>query len=666
MLIEYLPVRQVVSAGKRKALLQPDLYLLHISGELALKGVNQDVIAEVRNRAKILDIVSEVVVLKRAGKDYKGLCPFHHEKSPSFFVNPDKGIFKCFGCGEGGDVFSFVQKTKGLDFIDSVRELAQKTGVQLIDSAEREREYDRRSNTLLLYQQAAEYYARLLSEDSQGAHALDYLKGRGIDSETIASFKLGYAPPAWDGLLRYLSQANHTSPETLVEAGLVRRKAESNHFYDLFRNRLIIPIQDEQGRVIAFGGRALGDDPVKYLNSPETSIYTKGEHLFALHQATEEIRAQDAVIVVEGYFDAITAHRYGFKNTVATLGTALTERQGKLLVRSTERKRVYLCFDTDAAGEKAVGRGMETLSQIAEGIGIEMRVIRVPQGKDPDEFLRSQDSHAGPAGFKKSVENAPLLIDYKLEKAAAGSDVSTHSGRIDAARFLVPILAGIKNAVGRGEYIRQWAMKLGIREEDLLIDVGQYRRRLHLGSEASATPRAPASKNAPKAGGSEAELSLLALYLLSSEDYEYLRRKLGGERLCDPVFQRIKETLEAIGKFGAAEDFWQNLQDRLASDGECSRRLWDLASKAEEIKKQKLPLSVILNDCESRLVREKLIRAMNALSLQIKQKPGEEEELKLSLKISQLTRLQQELHLAPGGLDEVKRKLDALLVETKL
>lgn len=631
-----------------------------------MKGVNTEVITDVRNRAKILEVVSELVVLKRSGKEYKGLCPFHNEKSPSFMVNPEKGIFKCFGCGEGGDVFAFVQKTRRIDFIDSVRELAQKVGVSLVETREDQDQYDKRTGILMLYQQAAEYYCRLLHDEREGALARDYLHRRGIDDETIHKFKLGYAPMAWDGLLRYLSEANNSSPETLLEAGLVRRKPDSNHFYDLFRNRLMIPIQDDQGRVIAFGGRTLGDDQVKYLNSPESAIYIKGEHLFALHQAKDSIKAKDSVIVVEGYFDAITAHRYGFGNTVATLGTALTERQGKLLVRFTERKRVYLCFDSDAAGEKAVNRGMETLSQIAEGIGIEMRVIRVPGGKDPDECLRSNDEHAGPAGFGHCIDAAPLLLDYQLERAVEQANTATHSGRIDAARLILPLIAAIKNAVARGEYIRQWSLRLGIREEDLLSDVSQYRRQMKMGVREPEIARPLVKKNAPKLGGSEAELSILSLYLLSREDYQFLREKLADQQLDDPVFQRIKEAMEGIGRFQNDEDFWQSLQDRLAPDSEATKRLWDLTSKAEEIKRQKLPISVILNDYESRLVREKLIRAMNALSLQIKQKPGEEEELKLSLKISQLTRLQQELRTAPEGLEEVKRKLDALLVETKL
>jgi len=439
-----------------------------------LKGVTSEVIAEVRMRAGILEVISETVVLKRTGKEYKGLCPFHGEKSPSFHVNPDKGIFKCFGCGEGGDVFAFVQKTKGLDFIDSVRELARKYGVKLAESVEDRKEYDRRSQILMLYQQASEYYIRLLNDPSEGAFARKYLQDRGLSQETIDKFKLGVAPNSWDGLLRYLTEKTKVAPSTLEEAGLIRRRQESSGHYDLFRNRLMIPICDSEGRVIAFGGRTLGDDQVKYLNSPETPIYHKGLHLFGFNLAKESVKEKDSVIVVEGYFDAITSHQFGFTNTVATLGTALTEQQAKLLVRYTDSKRVYLSFDADAAGVRAVERGIEMLSQIAEGIGIELRVIAIPGGKDPDECLRS--GAAGVEAFNRAVTDAALMIDYQLEQAIKGIDVDLRTGRIEAARRVVPILALIKNAVGRGEYIRLWAMRLRVREEEILSDVSQYRR----------------------------------------------------------------------------------------------------------------------------------------------------------------------------------------------
>ncbi|MBY0359335.1 MAG: DNA primase [Candidatus Obscuribacterales bacterium] len=634
-----------------------------------MKGVTSDVISEVRHRAKLLDIVSEVVVLKRAGKDYKGLCPFHGEKSPSFFVNPEKGIFKCFGCGEGGDVFAFVQKIKRLDFLDTVRELANKTGVQLVETAVDQGEYDRRSQLMMLHQQAAEYYSRLLLDPEGGAAARAYLEQRGIDEETITRFKLGLAPVAWDGLLRYLTEANSISPETLVEAGLVRRKPETNSFYDLFRNRLIVPIQDEQGRVIAFGGRTLGDDQIKYLNSPESPIYTKGEHLFALPQAKDSIRDRDGVIVVEGYFDAITAHQHGFTNTVATLGTALTERQGKLLVRFTDRRRVYLCFDADAAGQRAVDRGMETLNHIAEGIGIEMRVISVPGGKDPDECLRSQDENAGVMGFARAINSAPLLIDYQLERAVVEIDLASHGGRIEGAKLIVPVLASIKNAVARGEYIQQWAMRLGIREENLSAEVSTYMRQKRFGSPQMHKPQAQSqsAKNAPKPGYYQAELQLLSLYLLSRQDYETMRVKLSSDRLMDPVHQRIKETLEGMGHFVTVEDFWQNLQDRLSPDMEANQRLSDLSSKVDEIKRQNLPTEVILKEARSRLLQWRLKEGIERRAVKMRQRPGEEEEVRLQSTISQLKRLQDQIPLGSMNdeeLEAVKQKIDALLVET--
>lgn len=443
-----------------------------------MKGVTEEVIAEVRLRAGLLEVISETVVLKRAGKEYRGLCPFHPEKSPSFHVNTEKGFYKCFGCGEKGDVFAFVQKIKGLDFLDTVRELARKYGVQLVESEEQRKDYDRRSQILMLYAQAAEYYAKLLRDPHEGAVARKYLSDRGITEDTMERFKLGYAPNAWDGLLNYLTEKTRVAPATLEEAGLIRHRAESSGHYDLFRNRLMIPICDSEGKVIAFGGRTMGDDQVKYLNSPESPIYTKGQHLFGFNLAKEAIKAKDAVIVVEGYFDAITPHQHGFTNTVATLGTALTEQQAKLLVRYTENKRVFLSFDADAAGAKAVERGSETLTQIAEGIGIDLRVLKIPGGKDPDECLRSGPE--GAAAFQGAIESALPIIDYQLDRAVANIALDTSSGRIEAAGRVVPILAQIKNAVGRGEYVRNWSMRLRLSEENLLSDISRFRRENRL------------------------------------------------------------------------------------------------------------------------------------------------------------------------------------------
>lgn len=632
--------------------------------------INADVIAEIRRRAGILEVVSEFVVLKRAGKDYKGLCPFHNEKSPSFFVNPEKGIFKCFGCGEGGDSFTFVQKIRRTDFLDAVKELAHKTGIVIPETTTEKNEYDRRSHILALNQKAAEYYMRLLHDPSVGALARDYLHRRGLNEETIHRFKLGFATSSWDGLLRYLSLEEKASPDLLVEAGLVRKKAETGNYYDLFRSRLVVPIQDDQGRVIAFGGRTLVDDQIKYLNSPESPAYTKGEHLFGLHLAKDAIKTTDSVIVVEGYFDAITAHQFGFRQTVATLGTALTERQAKLLVRYTDSKRVYLCFDTDSAGEKAVERGKETLRQVAEGVGIELRVMRVPGGKDPDECLRSQEGSGGPAIFANCIASAPLLLDYELEQVLAACNLTSHMGRIEAARSVVPVLAQISNAVGRGEYVRQTAIRLGIREEDLLADVAAYRKKSRLGLREPLSSRLPRQAALPagkmRSGAVEAERQLLSLSLSARDDFEQIMPGLQYEMFTDAVNQRVKEAMLAVGKFNNPADLHCLLMDRLGPDPEAHKLLVDLILKSEEMRKQGLSTNIVIREARARILQERLEQQKTRLRT-LMNRVDDAEQVKLQSKIMQLRQLESVVLLhskSDEELEQLKRKIDALLVET--
>ncbi len=624
-----------------------------------MKGVTSEVIAEVRSRASLHEVIAEHIVLKRAGKEYRGLCPFHNEKTPSFHVNTEKGIFKCFGCGEGGDIFAFVQKIKKIEFIEAVRDLAHKYGVRLVETSQERQEYDKRSAILMLYQQASEYYAHLLADPVTGQAARDYLYKRGITAEIIEKFRLGYAPNLWDGLLRYLTGQTKVAPRTLEEAGLVRSKPDSNSYFDLFRNRLIIPIADDQGRVIAFGGRTMDDDQIKYLNSPETPIYTKGQHLYAFHLAKESIKENDAVIVVEGYFDAITSHLYGFTNTVATCGTALTEQQAKSLVRYTDSKRVYLAFDADAAGERAVDRGVDTLNQIAEGIGVDLRVIRVPGGKDPDECLRgSEDEHAGKSGYREAIEKALPLIDYQLEKAMDGADTATHTGRIEAARRVVPILARIKADVARSQYIQQWSNKLVIDEIALTSDVGRHRRENRVKHRAlsNVNGQVPvdsrqdkvhllAGRGALQSGYIDAERQLLALYLTSREDYERVHLSLSDEIFLSSEHQRIKEAIEGIGsQFNNVEDLRQKVTDRLAPDSGAMQAFVDVLLKVDEIRRQNLPVEILLREFRLRLLKEKLTRALTgarALLAKAVDKADEIDQQLLQSRIIELNNLQK-------------------------
>lgn len=639
-----------------------------------MKGVTSEVIAEVRSRAQILDVVSEVVVLKRSGKDYKGLCPFHNEKTPSFHVNLDKGIYKCFGCGEGGDVFTFVQKVKGLEFIDCVRELAHKYGVPLVETTEERKEFDKRNLLLLLNQQASQYYVRLLRETNEGAAARQYLADRGIDEETIEKFKLGYAPNAWDGLLRYLTQSTKAAPSSLEEAGLVRKRNEGSGYYDLFRNRLIIPICDDQGRVIAFGGRTLGDDQVKYLNSPESPTYTKGQHLFAFHLAKDGIKAKDSVIVVEGYFDAITCHQYGFSNTVATLGTALTSQQGRMLVRYTDSKRVILSFDADQAGVKAVDRGIETLNQVAEGVGIDLRVISVPGGKDPDECLRGEN---GVELFGKAMNLALPLVDYQLDVATRHLDIRSHTGRIEAAKRVVPILSQIRNAVARGEYVRQAAVKLAVREEEILSDIAQFRRENRLSSPPGSSLASRQPENFKSSQGSfgksrgglidgtvKAEQCLLALFLTDRDGYDQAREALQEEVFITPAHQRIKDTIYAIGSnFNNLEDLEYKLRDRLAPEREPSAALVEVILKAEEMGRQKGTVAALLTDFRTKLINERINLAKLKLSSLLKLGKEDSEQVVLQSKILELERIGRNLPklTSLSEIGDLKRKIEEII-----
>jgi DNA primase len=641
-----------------------------------MQGINSEVIAEVRNRASLIDVISEQVVLKKSGKDYKGLCPFHKEKTPSFYVNVEKGIYKCFGCGEGGDVFSFVQKTKRLDFVETVKELASKYGVALIETHSDQQHYDRRVHILMLHQLAARYYAQQLNDSAAGSMAREYLEQRGITHDSIQKFGLGYAPQAWDGLLNHLLSVENAETKTenlqslqqvLVLAGLVRRKEETDSYYDLFRNRLMVPIRDDRGRVIAFGGRTLGDDQVKYLNSPETPIYTKGEHLFAFDLAKDAIRQRDAVIVVEGYFDAISMHQFGFTNTVATLGTALTERQARQLVRYTESKRVFLCFDADAAGSAAVERGVETLQEIAYGIGIEMRVVCVPGGKDPDECLRAPD---GVQQLTEALEKAPLLIDYQLERAIAGINTTTYTGRIEAGKALVPILAVINNSIERGEYIRKLSLQLGIREEELASDVGYHRRRQGMQAQHKDSIKTHQTRSsvAPRSGWLEAERQMLSLYLASPEAYNILHATLADERLVDPIHEKIKRTLETVDLSDCAfEDLPHRVLDQLAPQPEASKVFVEILLKLEEVKQQKIPVKILLQAVRGRVLKERLSREKERLRALLGQtaQDDHDQQNQLSFKIVRLTQLEaMDLPSANTAedLEVIKSRFEEILV----
>ena len=510
----------------------------------------------------------------------------------------------------------------------------------------------------------------MLKDPHAGVIARQYLASRGIDETMSEKFRLGYAPSGWDGLINYLAASHKVAASTMAEAGLARHRTEGSGYFDLFRHRLIIPIADEQGRIIAFGGRTLGDDQVKYLNSPETHIYKKGDHLFAFPLAKEAIKEKDSVIVVEGYFDAITAHVHGFPNTVATLGTALSNEQGKLLVRHTESKRVYLAFDADSAGARAIEKGAETLEELASGVGIDLRVIRLVGGKDPDECLRAND---GPALFNKALEKSQPLLEYELDQALIACDSKTRDGRIEAAGKAVPILARIKNAVTRSEYIRQLAGKLDIREESLLSDVSGARRKAKPAAAYSIPRQADGKtlptekKTSPAAGRQmadglmEAERWLIASFLSDKPDYDLAYAALAQEELITVGHSRI---IKVIYEFGNGFDDVTQLSNKLlnyfADEPPLSTALVDILLKAEEIKKQKIPVSVLLLQSRVKLMRERIVALTKKLRDQLSAPDQPNQNSLFQSKISELNRLERitlPTVTTMNEIDTVKQKI---------
>jgi DNA primase len=408
----------------------------------------------VKQQADIVRVVGEYVRLKKNGQNFTGLCPFHSEKTPSFAVHPVKQIYHCFGCGIGGDVFKFVMEMDKCDFMEAVRTVADKCGIAMPRSRERSpeerREQQQRTALVELHGEAAAFFARQLESTQEGKAARGYLADRGLDAEAIARFGLGYAPSGGDALLRHLKTKY---PEKLAElAGLASRDANGRP-YDRFRRRIIFPISNESGKVVAFGGRALGDDLPKYLNSPETPIYIKSSVLYHLDRAKEPIRAADAAILVEGYMDTIAVARAGNGNVVASCGTSLTETQVKLLSRFT--RRVIVNYDPDAAGQAATERSLSILLEH----NCDVRVLALPGGKDPDTFIRTE----GAGAYRKLLESAPPYLDYLIGRARQ-LGVASAEQKLRAMNFLMPFVQRIPNALLRSEWASRIAQQLRVDE----------------------------------------------------------------------------------------------------------------------------------------------------------------------------------------------------------
>ena len=421
-------------------------------------------IEELKYRCDIESIVSPYTNLKRTGRNLKGLCPFHSEKTPSFVVYPENGSFFCFGCGAGGDIVTFVRMAEHLEYTEAIRFLAQKVGMPMPEDAENDQTAKLKVRILELNREAARFFhATLISP--KGAKGLHYLRSRGLSDKTIRRFGLGYAPEEWDALKKHLLAKGFTEHE-MLEAAVIR-KSEKGRSYDQFRDRVMFPIIDLRGGVIGFGGRIMGDGRPKYLNSADTPVFKKSRGLFAMNLA--KATKQPRLMLCEGYMDAISVHQAGFDNAVATLGTALTAEQARLIAQYTSE--VVICYDSDEAGQKATARA----NQLFEQTGVKVRVLSIPDAKDPDEYIKK----FGAARFNKLVEESANSTEYAIEKIRRKFPPDTDDGKVGFLKEFCVLMSKIQNRVEADYYIGKTAADLNISREAMISQVDSLRRRSH-------------------------------------------------------------------------------------------------------------------------------------------------------------------------------------------
>lgn len=505
------------------------------------------VVEEVRARADIVEIVGEHVPLKRAGKEFRALCPFHTEKTPSFYVVPSKGFYKCFGCGESGDVFTFLMKRQGLEFQDAVRVLAARVGVEIPDERAVRREEDAHRAVREAVAFAADYYRRTLWESAAGERARRYLAGRGIEREAAERFQLGAAPDEWRAL-RDAARKHGIADEVLLDAGLIKRSERSEEPYDRLRDRLVFPICDVAGRVVAFGGRVLGraaEAVPKYLNSPDTPIYRKGHLLYGLNWARGAIRRDGAALVVEGYMDYVSLAARGLENVVAGLGTAITPEQAGLLARYS--RTAYLLYDSDPAGLRATFRAGDALLRA----GVHPLVVTLPPGEDPDSVVRA----GGAQALRPSLDGAVDVLERKLQILAEHGYLEGADGLRRALDRLLPTLRAAADPALRDIYVARVAERTGVRRETLEAE---------LAPGGGRTPR-PARREpaAPPAGGGRgkareeqwaAERLLLTLLLADPSRVEPAANAVRAEEFRDPLHRQLFELLVRNGVPAGDED----------------------------------------------------------------------------------------------------------------
>lgn len=510
--------------------------------------IPQEIIDEITARADIVEVVKEYVPLKKEGRNFKGLCPFHHEKTPSFTVSEEKKIFHCFGCGVGGNVISFLMKIENINFPESIKKLGEKTGVAIPEaemSASERKKRDKQERLYEINELALRFFHKILVDSEQGQPARDYLQKRNITEDAIKQFKLGYAIETWDSLLKFMTRKGVKYQE-LLEIGLISSRKSGNGYYDRFRGRLMFPILDNRDRVVAFGARILAEGEPKYLNSPDTPIFNKSYHLYGINLAKKSIRDKDMSLVVEGYLDVIACYQQGITNVVASLGTAFTKYQASLLMRYSYN--VGICYDADTAGSKATMRGLDVLSDL----GCNVSVVNLPNGLDPDEYLQKQGKEA----LELLIKEGQSLIEYKLDQAMKDNDTSTIQGKLVVVEDLAEDLLSMKSFVLRQGAIDLLGEKLALDPETILSELKQINQDQKNAYNFQDTKDKDRDNNAISYDHfSKVEILTLKL-IIENNDFFSEIEKVGGADLftstLKELYQEILKLYEATGEVNSS------------------------------------------------------------------------------------------------------------------
>ena len=556
----------------------------------------EEVISQIKDRLDIVDVVSQYVVLKKSGANYWGLCPFHNDKKPSMSVSPSRGIFKCFSCGAGGDALSFLVKIQNREYKDVILELAEKYGLELPKkySSSSETKNQKKEMIKACYKAAKFYHMQLRSADD-ASKAMTALKKRNVDDNIIDKFSLGWAPNKYDVLYKELKK--EFKDETLEKAGLIL-KANSGNWIDRFRNRIIIPIQNENGEYVAFGARAVdeGQNP-KYLNSSDSLIYNKSKILFGLNSAQDAIKSEDGVVIMEGYFDVISAQAHGVENAVASCGTALTPEHVKLLSRYTKSRRIFLSFDTDNAGINATKKGSAVIKETLATLGnikqfdeshissvsdnkyaCEIRVVSPPQGKDPDEFIRTMGGDA----FKEYIKNAPLLIDFLLNNILREkSSAKTPQEKAELVEKIMEILKDVNNKIIQSEYVKMVSSVLNVDENAILKELTRHERQGALVEKFENNKKLVTNSSQFEI---KAQKNLLSVFLAndSSLTYKQLSELLPENIIQDETLIIVKNTIDKLAcTINNVKELTRNLFTEFIEDENLTQILTDLVELSE-------------------------------------------------------------------------------------